>query len=46
MAEKGKKRYHPPELKKWGSVADLTKTGFTHFGQDAKTGSVGWSKGQ
>jgi len=39
MVEKGKKKYQPPKLTKWGSVADLTKTGLTYEGGDAKIGS-------
>lgn len=35
-----KKTYQPPKLVVLGSVADLTKTGQTHPGGDAKTGSV------
>jgi hypothetical protein len=34
-----KKPYTSPELKKWGTVADLTQTGKTTEGNDAKTGS-------
>jgi len=34
-----KKVYQKPELKKWGTVADLTKTGLTYNGGDAKIGS-------
>jgi hypothetical protein len=40
MAEKGKKTYRQPTLKKWGTVADLTKTGLTFEGGDAKIGSA------
>jgi hypothetical protein len=36
-----KKSYTTPKLKKWGTVADLTQTGKTHEGGDAKTGSSG-----
>ena len=35
-----KKAYVAPTLVKLGSVADLTKTGTTNAGPDAKTGSV------
>ncbi|MEW6636305.1 MAG: lasso RiPP family leader peptide-containing protein [Actinomycetota bacterium] len=35
-----KKAYTPPELKKWGTVADLTQTGRTRPGADAKGGSA------
>lgn len=38
-----KKEYTAPELKTWGTVADLTQTGKTNEGGDAKTGSVGSS---
>ena len=37
---KEKKTYRKPNLKKWGAVADLTKTGQTMPGGDGKTGSV------
>ena len=32
--------YHPPKLEELGSVADLTQTGRTHPGSDAKGGSA------
>lgn len=35
-----KKAYTSPELKKWGTVANLTQTGKTNEGGDSKTGSV------
>ena len=35
-----KRTYKPPELKKWGTVRDLTQTGLTQPGGDAKLGSV------
>jgi hypothetical protein len=35
-----KKVYQSPKLVVLGSVADLTKTGLTQAGGDAKTGSV------
>ncbi len=34
------KKYTSPALMKWGTVADLTKTGTTTSGADAKGGSV------
>jgi len=40
-----KKEYSRPELKNWGTVADLTQTGLTRPGDDAKSGSV-LSQGQ
>jgi len=40
-----KKDYHKPEIKAWGTVADLTATGLTHPGDDAKQGSAA-SQGQ
>lgn len=40
-----KKAYTPPKLKKWGTVADLTKTGRTNPGADGKGGSAA-SQGQ
>lgn len=39
------KKYSKPVLKNWGTVADLTKTGLTNSGNDAKQGSVA-SQGQ
>lgn len=35
-----KKAYTPPKLNKWGTVADLTKTGNTMPGTDGKGGSA------
>lgn len=35
-----KKRYEPPALEDWGSVAELTGTGKTRKGNDAKGGSA------
>jgi hypothetical protein len=35
-----KKPYTSPELKKWGTVADLTQTGMTNPGGDGKGGSA------
>ena len=40
-----KKSYSSPELKKWGTVVDLTQTGKTFEGADQKGGS-GTSSGQ
>jgi len=40
-----KKEYRKPEIKAWGTVADLTATGLTRPGNDAKSGSVA-SQGQ
>lgn len=40
-----KEPYRAPELQEWGSVADLTATGRTNPGDDAKNGSV-LSQGQ
>jgi hypothetical protein len=34
-----KKAYTSPSLKKWGKVAELTQTGLTTAGGDAKAGS-------
>ncbi len=34
-----KKAYTPPELKEWGTVADLTQNGGTNPGTDGKGGS-------
>jgi len=38
--KKEKKAYNGPRLKKWGTVADLTRTGRPQTGGDAKSGSV------
>lgn len=35
-----KKPYRTPEIKDWGTVVDLTATGRTREGQDAKGGSA------
>ena len=35
-----KSPYRKPELKTWGTIADLTQLGFTHPGGDTKGGSV------
>lgn len=35
-----KKEYNKPEIKSWGTVADLTATGLTNPGNDAKSGSA------
>jgi hypothetical protein len=35
-----KKKYEKPELKKWGTINDLTKVGNTHPGGDTFGGSV------
>ncbi len=40
-----KKPYTMPELREWGKIIDLTNTGNTYPGLDAKGGSV-LSKGQ
>jgi hypothetical protein len=40
-----KKDYQKPEIKAWGTVADLTATGMTNPGNDAKAGSVTTSMG-
>jgi hypothetical protein len=37
---KDKKAYTRPDLVEWGAVADLTRTGLTRPGDDAKSGSV------
>ncbi len=42
---KGKKQYDTPELQDWGTVRELTATGMTNPGGDAKQGSV-LSRGQ
>ena len=41
-----KKAYIAPSVKQWGTVADLTKTGQTHEGEDGKMGSIAHSKGK
>lgn len=40
-----KKTYDEPTLTHWGSLTELTQTGLTHPGADAKTGSAA-SNGQ
>jgi hypothetical protein len=40
-----KKSYTSPELRTWGTVANLTQTGLTNPGGDGKSGSRP-SKGQ
>lgn len=40
-----KKAYAKPEIKSWGTIMDLTKTGQTHSGGDGKIGSITWSLG-
>jgi hypothetical protein len=35
------KSYSAPEFEEFGTVADLTETGLTNPGGDAKNGSVG-----
>ena len=41
-----KRVYTAPKLKEWGTVADLTRTGLTHEGDDGKVGSILFSSGQ
>ena len=45
MEKDTKRVYVAPTLKRWGTVADLTKTGLTNESDDGKNGSVGHSKG-
>lgn len=40
MRQKEKKPYRKPEIREWGSVAELTATGQTMPGDDAKDGSA------
>ena len=40
-----KKSYTAPTLKVWGKVSDLTRTGQTRDGDDAKGGSITHSEG-
>ena len=40
MDKKKKQVYQKPKLTKYGSVADLTKTGLTNPGADGKIGSA------
>ena len=35
-----KKRYEKPQVREWGTVADLTATGQTQAGDDCKGGSA------
>jgi hypothetical protein len=42
VKEYGKKKaYNAPRLKKWGTVADLTRTGQDPIPDDMKEGTVG-----
>jgi hypothetical protein len=34
-----KQEYKTPEIRDWGTVSQLTQTGLTHPGADAKQGS-------
>ena len=43
---KVKKAYTSPTVKRWGTIADLTRTGLTNKGSDGKVGSVLHSNGQ
>lgn len=38
--DREKKPYRAPEIRDWGTVVDLTATGLTHPGSDAKEGSA------
>ncbi|HUP51824.1 MAG TPA: lasso RiPP family leader peptide-containing protein [Longimicrobiales bacterium] len=40
MRNPEKKQYRKPEVQDWGTVRDLTATGGTTPGSDAKQGSV------
>ena len=40
MGNHEKKAYDTPRIDEWGTVKDLTQTGLTHPGNDAKEGSV------
>jgi hypothetical protein len=40
MQETKKMPYQKPDLKTWGTIADLTQVGCTNPGGDAKCGSV------
>lgn len=47
MTDRMKRRpYKAPTVQDWGSVKDLTNTGTTQAGADAKAGSVTGSQGQ
>ncbi len=35
-----KKKYKPPTISDWGTIADLTETGATNPGPDGKEGSA------
>lgn len=43
--EDTREQYTEPKLEEWGSVADLTQTGLTRPGDDAKSGSILHSQG-
>jgi hypothetical protein len=45
-ASSEKKAYAAPQLRKWGTLIDLTATGCTHPGVDIKGGSITWSQAQ
>jgi len=45
MRNPEKKQYRKPEVQDWGTVTDLTATGLTNPGPDAKAGSAA-SQGQ
>ena len=40
MENSEKKQYQKPEVQDWGTVTDLTATGTTQSGPDAKGGSA------
>jgi hypothetical protein len=41
-----KKQYEPPKLREWGTLAELTQTGYTlPQNADLKGGSVDFSQG-
>jgi len=40
IVEEGPEGYSEPKLEEWGTVTDLTQTGLTHPGADAKQGSA------
>lgn len=41
-----RKVYVAPEIKRLGTIADLTRTGLTHEGDDGKIGSILHNRGQ
>lgn len=43
--QEDKREYQAPRIEEWGTVQDLTQTGLTRPGTDAKGGSITHSAG-